>query len=93
MEDVNSYVDALKEAGKITEEQSIRLREAMTDLSNLMIKAAQDPTDKVILTEIEFCKITIESLATVSFNQVRDKARDIATDLFIKGLNTALLAL
>ncbi len=93
MEDVKNYAKSLLEAGKINQEQSERLEVALVDLTNLLTQAAKNPDDLFILNEIKLCKITIESLAVVSFNQVADKAKEIALKLFIKGLSTALLSL
>lgn len=93
MEEINEYVDGLIESAHLTDEQGIRLNETMVDLTNLMLQAASNPTDQLILTEIKLCRITIESLGVVSFNQIKDKAQSIATDVFMKGLSIALVAL
>ena len=93
MEEIEKYVKELKQSAQLTDEQGTRLQETMVDLTNLMLQAASNPTDSLILTEINLCKITIESLGVVSFNQVQDKAKEVATDAFIKGLSIALSSL
>jgi len=93
VEDVNDYMKQLKESAQLNEEQESRLKDTLEDLIQLMLKAASNPEDELILTEITLCKITIESLGVVSFNQVKDKAKDIATDVFMKGLSIALSSL
>lgn len=93
MEEIEEYVDSLIESAQLNDEQGIRLKETLLDLTNLMLQAASNPTDSLILTDINLCKITLESLGVVSYNQLQDKAKEIATDVFIKGLSIALSSL
>lgn len=93
MEEIDEYVEGLIESAQLSDEQGVRLKETMVDLTNLMLQAASDPEDTLILAEIKLCKITIESLGVVSFNQIKDKAESIAKDVFMKGLSIALTAL
>jgi hypothetical protein len=90
---VDEYVDRITKAAGLSEVQQDRLRETMVDLTALMVQAAAKPDDDEVLTEIAFCKLAIESLGVVSFNQVQEEAKEIASELFMKGLGIALSSL
>ena len=91
MED--NYTDRIAWAANLGPDQLLRLEEAMKDLARLMVKAAASPEDEDTLQEMGFCKLTIESLGVVSYNQVKEEAMEIANELFMKGLSMALSSL
>ena len=93
MGETDSYVERLTKSAGLSPLQEDRLRETMIDLTALMVQAAAKPDDEDILSEIQFCKLAIESLGVVSFNQVQEEAKEIATELFMKGLCIALSSL
>lgn len=92
-EEINKYIGEVARSASLNADQEQRLKHSLTDLTQLMLEAALNPEDTDVLTEIKLCKVTIESLGVVSFNQVKDKASDIAKDVFMKGLSIALASL
>lgn len=92
-DEASNYIEKVVASASLNDEQEQRLRSAISDLTQLMLEAALNPEDSSIITEINMCKITIESLGVVSFNQIADETKKVAVAVFTKGLSIALASL
>lgn len=80
-------------AANLTQEQQLRLKDTLADMAVLLIKISEQPANEVAKTELEMCRITIESLAAVSINNAVSEAKAIALEIFKRGIVVAASSL